>query len=149
MIVYRLCKEKYSKDLSGAGARKVHSNRWNTFGTPLIYTAESVALCAVELHQYVPPTSAPSAYCIQEVELPDVAYLSIDDGFYTENWISDKASTQKLGDFFVSENRYLILKVPSAWIHNCFNYLINPNHRDIQGVNLVKSYPFSFNGKLF
>ncbi|HHJ10104.1 MAG TPA: RES domain-containing protein [Bacteroidetes bacterium] len=43
MNVYRLCKCKYARDLSGRRAN-IAEGRWNSKGIPILYTAGSRAL---------------------------------------------------------------------------------------------------------
>ena len=47
MLLYRISKSKYAKDLSGEGARRA-GGRWNFKGTPVVYTADSTALATLE-----------------------------------------------------------------------------------------------------
>ena len=58
MIVYRLSREKYARDLSGEGARKA-GGRWNSRGIPLVYTSQSISLCALEVAVHLPLGMAP------------------------------------------------------------------------------------------
>lgn len=149
MIGYRLCKKAYVADLSGSGAMKMSSNGWNSQGTPMLYTAESAALCAVELYSYVPPSSPPLDYWLQMIVIPDVDIAEVDPGFYQTDWIDQKNESQAIGDEFIRSNKYLILKVASAWIYPCFNYLINPMHTEFKNVRLMDAIPFPFDGKLY
>lgn len=149
MKVYRLCKKTYVKDLSGNGAMRMSSNRWNSQGTPMLYTAESAALCAVELYSYVPPSSPPLDYWLQMIDLADVDIEEVDPGFYKADWIDNKCKSQAIGDAFIRSNTSLILKVASAWIHPCYNYLINPMHVEFKNVKLIDAIPFPFDGKLY
>ena len=48
MIVYRLSKGKYHRDLSGKGA-EINGGRWNSKGTALLYTSQSRALTFAEI----------------------------------------------------------------------------------------------------
>lgn len=136
-------------DISGEGARKQATNRWNSFGTPLLYTSESPALCGLELSKIIHPGFSPKNYKLLEIEIPDFVPLEIDDNFFRKDWQNDITTTQMLGDYFIDENKFLILKVPSIWIYNCFNYLINPNHSDFKSVRIINNSPFEFKGKLF
>ncbi|MGB0880884.1 MAG: RES family NAD+ phosphorylase [Polaribacter sp.] len=149
MKVFRICSEKYNSDISGNGARKQYSNRWNSYGTPMLYTAESAALCVVELNKVYNPYSKIHKYFLLEIEIPDVKPLLIDESFYDENWIHETHISKLLGDYFISENEFLVLKVPSIWIQNCYNYLINPTHIDFEKVKIIEKYPFPFKGELF
>lgn len=96
MIVYRLCKKAYVADLSGSGAMKMSGNRWNSLGIPMLYTAESAALCAVELYSYVPPSSPPLDYWLQIIVLPDVEIAEVDPGFYQTVWVDLKMRAKRL-----------------------------------------------------
>jgi RES domain-containing protein len=150
MIVYRVCGAKYSTIISGEGARKQKNNRWNSFGTPMVYTSESPALCAVEMHQYLPPSFPPMGYTLLEIEIPDTEPLVIGNSFFENvSWIGNLRNSQSLGDYFIRENQYLVMKVPSAMISSCYNYLINPNHQDFNQVKIINTMTFPIAGKLF
>ncbi|MDH3556285.1 MAG: RES family NAD+ phosphorylase, partial [Deltaproteobacteria bacterium] len=43
MVVYRIAKEKYIRDLAGTGAR-LSGGRWNNKGVGILYASESRAL---------------------------------------------------------------------------------------------------------
>ena len=151
MYVYRLSGERYKNDLSGFGAAKQHGNRWNSYGTQMLYTSESPALCAVELHKVYPPNIFIKNFYLLEIQIPNTEPLLVSDEFFDKEglWQRNINLTQQIGDFFIEDNQDLILKVPSVWIHNCFNYLINPHHKDFKKVKIIKTYPFPFSGKLF
>ena len=150
MIVYRVCGSKYSNNISGESSKKQKNNRWNSFGTPMLYTSDSPALCAVEIHQYLPPSFVPKQYSLLQIEIPDEDILLVDASFFeSEKWIDEISITQTLGDFFIQENKFLVMKVPSAMISACFNYLINPNHKDFSKVKIIESLAFPIEGKLF
>ncbi|WP_430410119.1 RES family NAD+ phosphorylase [Kordia sp.] len=150
MIVYRVCSSKYATNISGESSRKQKNNRWNSFGTPMLYTSDSPALCAVEIHQYLPPSFIPVDYSLLKIEIPDEDHLLIDEAFFEDKvWIDQLAITQRFGDFFIEKKEHLIMKVPSAMISSCFNYLINPMHKDFNEVTIVNSMTFPMEGKLF
>ncbi len=43
----------------------------------------------------------------------------------------------------------MVLKVPYMVVQGEFNYLINPNHKNIEKVKIKKSEPFRFDARLF
>lgn len=150
MIVYRIAHTNYANNISGESASKQKENRWNSFGTPMLYTAESPALCAVELHQYLPPFYFPKDYSLITIELPETEILQIEDDFFEDgSWIDHQFATQSIGDYFIQSNEYLVLKVPSAMITNCWNYLINPKHKAFKKVKIKEISTFPMEGKLF
>ena len=150
MIVYRVCNTKYATNISGESARRQTDNRWNSLGTPMLYTSDSPALCAVEIHQYIPPSFPPQNYSLLEIEIPNCEILTLEEAFFkNQNWIEQKTITQSTGDEFVQQNDYLVMKVPSAMIMACYNFLINPYHTNFGKVTIVNTRKFPIEGKLF
>ena len=150
MIVFRTCGFSHSDDISGESAKNQHENRWNSFGVPMLYTSESAALCALEIHEHLPPNCIPDNYRLLEIEIPDDELLYVDDDFFEDqDWVDDIATTQAIGNYFIKNTEFLIMKVPSAWVFSCWNYLINPNHKDFNKVKIIKNTLFPIEGKLF
>src|ERR1700674_1686273 len=123
MIVYRLSKEKYKNDLSGKGA-EIAGGRWNSKGVAMLYTCQSRALCTTEIAMHSPPGIVPSNYLIVTIEFPDI--FELDPTTLPADWKTypHSHSTQAIGDHFVKDGKYLILKVPSAVVPGDCNYLI-------------------------
>jgi RES domain-containing protein len=151
MIIFRLCKSIYSGDLSGKGAEKF-GGRWNNKGTSIIYACESRALCTTEIAVHTPLGNIPTEYELITLEVPDsVGITELDRNDLPSDWklFPYSHSTQLIGDRFISDNKYLVLKVPSAVVQGEFNFLINPGHRDIKLLKIVSIEPFGFDGRLF
>jgi RES domain-containing protein len=150
MIVYRLTKEKYKNDLSGIGA-ELHGGRWNNKGRRIIYTGESRALCTTEVAVHIPLGIVPKNYFLQSIKIPDLKMLEILRKDLEKDWrnFPHEISTKLIGDKFIQENKYLVMKVPSAVIQDEYNYLINPNHRNYTKVKLLKVEQFKFDKRLF
>lgn len=151
MIVFRLSKSKYSQDLSGIGAEKT-GRRWNSRGVAIVYTSESRALCTTEIAVHTPLGILPKDFELITINIPDsVKIFELDYKDLPTDWksIPHSGLTQELGDRFKKENKYAVLKVPSAVVYGDFNYLINPNHKDFGKVNILKTEKFDFDGRLF
>jgi len=151
MIVYRLSKKKYAADLSGRGAEKA-GGRWNSNGLPMVYTSESRALCTTEIAVHSPLGNIPTDYYLTTIEIPPIAgILEIKQAGLPKDWkaIPHSNSTQLIGDKFLSENKYLVLKVPSVVVQGDFNYLLNPAHRLFSKVKITKTELFEFDERLF
>jgi len=151
MIVYRLSRGKHEKDLSGKGA-KIAGGRWNSKGTLLLYTAESRALCSVEIAVHVPFGVLPKNYKLLTIEFPDSANIkTLSREKLPSDWKENPHpnSTQRIGDEFVEANEYLVIKVPSAVVQGDYNYLLNPNHADFKKVEIARIEPFEFDSRLF
>jgi RES domain-containing protein len=54
-----------------------------------------------------------------------------------------------MGDEFIKQNQSLLLKVPSAVIHEEYNFLVNPLHPDFKKVKLTKTKSFWPDKRLF
>jgi RES domain-containing protein len=151
MKVFRLSKKKYCKDLSGKGA-EIAGGRWNNKGTALLYTSQSRALCTTEVAVHTPLGIVPDDYFLSIIEIPDqAAILEVKADELPEDWKSfpHPQASRQIGDRFVEEAEYLVLKVPSAVVQGDFNYLINPLHPDFKEVKLLDTEPFTFDRRLF
>jgi RES domain-containing protein len=151
MIVYRLAKSEYSRDLSGKGAEKA-GGRWNSKGVALVYTGDSRALCTTEIAVHMPLGILPKDYELITIKIPDsIKFLKINLNDLPVGWksIPHSGMTQELGDQFIKAGKYAVLKVPSAVVHGDFNYLINPNHKDFNMVKITKTEKFDFDDRLF
>ena len=150
MIVFRLCKAKYAHDLSGRGA-ELAGGRWNTKGVRMIYTSASRALCTTEIAVHTPLGNLPTDFSIISIQLPSSKIMELVPAKLPKDWKSfpHSSSTQKLGDLFARENKFLVLQVPSAVVQGDFNYLLNPLHPDFHKVKVVDVEEFGFDPRLF
>ncbi|NEN25616.1 RES family NAD+ phosphorylase [Cryomorpha ignava] len=151
MIVFRLCKEKYRNELSGKGA-EMSGGRWNSIGNAIIYTAESRALCTAEIAVHTPLGIVPKDYFLISIEIPeDIKIKQSDVNSLPKNWrtFPHIPGTKKIGDEFVNQNDFFVLKVPSAIIQDEFNHLINPGHKDFTKIKIQSVESFKFNQRLF
>jgi len=151
MKIFRLSRKKYSIALSGKGAARF-GNRWNSKGTEIIYCAGNRALAMAEVAVHINPAILPGDYLMVEIDVPGtVAIKTFDKSLLPANWniFPHLLSTQKIGDGFIEENKFCILKVPSAVVEGDFNFLINPYHQDFKKIKITNSYDFPFDNRLF
>ncbi len=151
MIVYRLSKEKYKKDLSGKGAEKAGA-RWNSKGQAIIYTSDSRSLCTTEIAVHTPLGNIPLHYWLVTIEIPDrISIYELPVSHLPADWkaLPHPNSTQILGDKFLRDAEFLVMKVPSVVVPGDYNYLINPQHKDISAVTILSTEPFEFDNRLF
>lgn len=151
MIVYRLTKEQYKNDLSGKGAEKA-GGRWNSKGVAMLYTSASRALCTAEIAVHTPLGVVPKDYHLVTIEYPDsvpVSTVEIND--LPIGWRSFPFPhvTQEMGDRFINEGNFLVMRVPSAVIQGDYNYLINPFHPLFAQVNIITTEAYGFDERLF
>jgi len=151
MIVYRLARSSYINDLSGTGAR-LAGGRWNSKGLGLVYTSSSRALCMAEIAVHLPLGILPHDYCLARILVPDgVPIKAVDIKKLPKAWNQFPAipATQKIGDNFIIENKYAILKAPSAVVQGDNNYLINPLHINQKKIKILDVEPFTFDKRFF
>lgn len=151
MKVYRICREKYAKDLKGTGA-ELAGGRWNSRGKAILYTSESRALAMVEVAVHLPYAIIPQNYVIVTIEIPEkgeAEELHIQN--LPKNWnaLPFERSTQIIGDAFISDNKKLLLKAPSVVVKGDFNYLVNPNHKDFENVKIIEVEAFEFDSRIY
>lgn len=149
MIVYRLSKQLYASDLSGKGA-ELYGGRWNSKGNAINYTSASRALCVAELAVNLPLIRTPLDYHIVTIDIPDSSIFELDPKDYPLDWrsVPHIDATQKIGDAFVAEAKYLTLKVESAVVQDEYNYLINPRHKAFSKVKVMRLEEFRFDSRL-
>jgi len=151
MKVFRLSRKKYSKELSGKGA-SLSGNRWNSKGTAIIYCASSRALAMAEVAVHINLALIPNDYLMIEINIPDlidIKQIQISDLPTDWDLFPHILPTQKIGDEFITGNKYCVVKVPSAVVKGDVNYLINPYHKDFKLIEIDNSYSFPFDKRLF
>ena len=145
MLVYRISSSIYIEDLSGNGAKQ-YGGRWNEKGTPVVYFAESRAMAVMEILVHLRPEHVDKPFVLAVFEIPDSKILKIDIADLPENWKTEQAKDdlRKIGDKFVEEGKYLIMKVPSVILEEEYNYILNPLHPDSKTVKLIERRDFIF-----
>ena len=150
MQVFRIAQKAFINDLSGEGAR-LFGGRWNHRGVPVLYTAESRSLAALELLVHLQKLSGISDLSILTLEIPEKA--KIDDitkiTKLPSGW--EKFTVHSELQDFVSQwikTDGFILKVPSAIIKEESNYLINPRHKNITKLKIISIEDFFLDERL-
>lgn len=149
MILYRIASCNYINSLDGTGAR-LYGSRWNSKGVAAVFMASSKALAVLEVLVHVQPLVSPVNFCAAEIQVPNNSILTLDIKTLPKNWAhhSPPASLKEIGNQFIKECNFLMLKLPSAIVQEEFNYMINPFHPDINKVKIIDSKPFSFDKRL-
>lgn len=149
--IFRLSREKYAKELSGVGA-SLFGGRWNSMGVEIIYIAESRALAMAEVMVHLSLATLPKDYLMVEIEIPNsikIAGLNISDLPAEWNGFPPMKALQTIGDSFIYNGGFCIIKVPSAIVNGHFNYLINPRHLDFKEIKIISITQFPFDKRIF
>jgi RES domain-containing protein len=137
--------------LDGVGRLYV-SGRWHTTGHPVIYCALNPATALLEtlVHMEIDAEDRPERFQVLRIEGPDTLSIEkIESNAIPSNWAEDTASTQSLGDRWLSERRSLLLKVPSVLVPETWNVLVNPQHPEADMLKITIAYEHVFDGRLF
>lgn len=95
MRVWRLMRRAYAVyPLDGEGAR-LYGGRWNFPGTPVVYTASSLALAALEVLVHVDTDLAPTDLFAIAIDVPDRLQIeTITRAMLPANWQRTPAPEQ-------------------------------------------------------
>jgi RES domain-containing protein len=136
----------------GEGARQL-GGRWNSVGTPVIYTAATVSLAALELLVHADVEDMPSGYVVIPVDIPKSLRIeSVEQADLPDHWrgcAPYPRECQRLGDDWVASRRTVVLTVPSVVVPRERNYLLNPAHPDFRKLVIGKPENFKFDERLF
>lgn len=151
MRVYRLIRAPWvSQALTGEGARR-YGSRWNPKGVPMVYTASTLSLAALETLVHFAIETSPLDYVALTIGVPDDAVERVVDKQLPPDWHTTPApaACQELGARWAARAQSLGLAVPSAVVSSESNILLNPLHPDFPKVTLEKQEPFLFDSRLF
>lgn len=93
----------------------------------------------------------PDDYVMMAIEIPDNIELNeVSESVLPDDWkvFPHPVSTQKIGDSFVLENKFCLLKIPSVVTLGDFNILINPNYIDFQRIKIISIEKFPFDKRI-
>jgi RES domain-containing protein len=129
MRSFRLTSRKHAATaFDGEGAR-LYGGRWNSEGTPMVYTAETLALATCEWRVHLDAWPPPPMVMIP-VEFDPALVWEPKNLPLTWNTVPPSLESAHFGDAWVADKRSVILRVPSAVVPGESNYLINPRHPD-------------------
>lgn len=149
MRAWRIAKAKRARDLSGTGAA-MEGGRWNDIDVPAVYMGLSPAICALEtfVHATRMPDYPVKITCF---ELPDEPALYLTPQQLPKGWDLrpfDRPSMD-FGTAWLTEARYLGLRVPSVILPLEQNLVINPRHPAASRIEVVEVYDFSYDPRMF
>jgi RES domain-containing protein len=147
---WRIVKTRRARSaFDGEGAR-LHGGRWNSPGTPMVYTAESISLAVLELLVHLQASPLLAAYSVISATFDDALVEALPRRALPSGWTQHPAPVrlQELGDRWAAERRSAVLRVPSAVVPAESNFLLNPKHPDFAKVRLGAPARFDFDRRL-
>ncbi len=149
VTAWRIVKQKYQANaFSGEGAKE-YGGRWNSPGNPVVYTAESQSLAALEMLVHLESADVLSAYVVFQVAF-DSSLISDVSKTLPKQWDAEPCPRKVclLGEEWLRSNQSAVLRVPSALIHSESNYLLNPRHERFSKIKVAKPAPFRIHPRL-
>jgi RES domain-containing protein len=155
VIVWRIATdtpEYEAHDVSGKGA-ELSGGRWNRGGRPVVYTASTLSLAALETAVHLMTDTMPLNRFVVSIEIPDdvwAARISETASTLPVGWTALPAGKVSLdyGDAWLAKMTSAVLEVPSVVVLEERNVLINPRHPDAVRILALKTRPWFFDGRL-
>ena len=125
--------------------------RWHRAGRPIVYTADSLSLAALEILAHVRSVDYIDDLVAQPFDIGDaVSRDEIGTTRLPRHWDQPipLAATQNIGDQWLRDSRTAVLWVPSVHAATQRNALLNPLHRDFQRIGIGKATPFRFDPRI-
>ena len=150
MQVWRLFPGRF-RDTAFSGIGGLYAaGRWNHQGTPMVYTATSRALAALEFFVNLEPNEAPDDLLLAEATIPDKLVEQLDVGLLPAGWRAlNNTECRDLGSGWAASGRSVALKAPSVVVDGDWNVLLNPKHPDFKKVQLAAPRPFRYDERMF
>ena len=150
MTAWRITQQRHARTaFSGEGAR-LFGGRWNSPGTPMVYTAESRSLAVLEILVHLDSPALLDRYVFLEATFDAALVTDLDRARLPRNWQSDPPppALQNLGDTWAASNTSAILRIPSVLVPEESNLLLNPRHPDFAKITISRPQPFHFDPRL-
>ena len=151
ITTWRIIKARYAdRAFEGEGAR-LAGGRWNKIGIPMIYTADSLALAALEILVHLPqPELLKLKFQRIPVKFDSRLVKSLNLIDLPSDWdiLPPPESTQTIGTEWAVKKKSVLLKVPSTIIREEFNYLINPLHPNFKKLSIGDAQKFIFDPRV-
>jgi RES domain-containing protein len=149
MLVFRIERERYLDNaMSGRGASLSSGNRWNGFGTRMVYTSESRALALLEIMVHLDVSEdLPADRILLEIEIPDAVGVykpAMEDLPMGWGEIPVGRDSQLFGDRFTQHGEAAVMRVPSTLVPGEYNYVLNPQHGSAGEIRIVGRRPIVF-----
>jgi len=125
-----------------------HANRWNSADLQVAYTAENVALAALEIMAHLGPRGrSMSGYQLFSISFADDDF---EDATTQAPDIDtqDGDATTAYGDTWAKARRSLALRVPSVVVPLSFNYIINPAHPRMSATTVQTHGAFEYDERI-
>jgi RES domain-containing protein len=139
----------FSSALDGEGARRF-PGRWNHRRTPMVYTAGSLALAALEMLVNMDADQLRDAYLAFPLTFDEALCRRIAAHQLPPEWSMHPipAATRDIGTAWIQSKASPVLAVPSAVIPIETNFLLNPLHPEFVKIHMGDAASFNYDPRL-
>ncbi|MCA9402873.1 MAG: RES family NAD+ phosphorylase [Candidatus Omnitrophica bacterium] len=151
LTVYRIGAARYITDTRGTGA-KLTGGRWNDKGRAVVYTSQSIALACLEVLVHYGQRALSTKFRKLSVTLPQGTSLKeVRTASLSKGWSAfpESRECREIGNAWLDQGRYCILKVPSVVVPEEHNFLLNPQHPEFKRVRFGKPQKMNFDPRLY
>ncbi len=140
-----------ANDLTGAGA-KISGGRWNSVGTPLVYSASNIALATIETVLHLRNGGLPFNRFLVRIDVPDGVWNTrlvlnpLPGGW---DAVPCGMTSRTTGDTWAASSSSALLLVPSVSVPDEYNVLINPRHPDVASITATTIKRWVYDPRFF
>lgn len=148
ITAYRLVHREALAESPDPFRPRPHVNRWNSADIQVAYTAESVALAAMEIMAHLGPMRrSMRGYQLYSLSFED---HDVEDATTQAPGLNprDVDATTAYGDAWAKAQRSLALRVPSVVVPISFNFVINPAHPRMSATSVHAHGEFVFDERI-
>ena len=149
-VAWRIVKSRHADSaFDGEGAR-LYGGRWNSPGVSVAYASETRALCLLEILAGLGSVRPLASYVLIPAAFDESLVLEFQDHDLPGDWRQSPPlpSTQKIGDEWAGQLRSAILRVPSVFVPDEHNYLLNPAHPDFRRIQIGSPQEIEIDSRL-
>ena len=149
ITAWRIVQAKHLKSaFDGEGARRF-PGRWNHRGTPMIYTAGSLSLAAMEMLVNIEAEQVLNAYMSIPVTFDDDLCKRLNPQHLPSDWASHAipSATRDMGTAWARSKSSPVLAVPSAVVQIETNFLLNPQHPEFPKIRIGSAEAFAHDSR--
>jgi RES domain-containing protein len=132
-------------DLSGDGGH-YHAGRWNEVGTAVVYCSDHPSTALLEILVHTDREDITPTYQLLEIDAPDSSKIFLPE--LPRDWADRYSRTQMIGNNFLVDVEYPLMRIPSIVMPQAFNYLLNPAHPDAAAFRIAQTWRYPFDSRL-
>jgi RES domain-containing protein len=149
LTAYRLGDPDGAYPIFDATGSKLHPGRWNTPGSPMIYTSEHYSTAMLEKLVHGSGSLPPNQHFIT-ITIPNGISYEVLDEAQLPGWADAACRDAKIhGEAWCLARRSLLLIVPSVVARPEHNILINPEHPEFPVITASLHRPVWWDARLY